>query len=198
MQSQGPKGKSAARRPRGLGLVQKSCWCGAGEADARRGFPRATPTLDERRQTPHTCPPIPGPRSPGCDEALRADTGSYTPSSLRARGARADPGPGVLADPLFPAPNSRLRGVTPNCPGLSVQIRGAAEPRGFQDPTGARSPKDRREAGGEGKRELLSPRLRPGQRPPSPGRELRKALEKAGSGFTRGRGLSGEAGGSTQ
>ena len=75
---------------------------GGGGAVAQRGSPRATPTLDEKRQAPPHTPPIPSPRSPGCDGDPRADTLSSTPSSLRARGAWTDPGPGVLATPSAP------------------------------------------------------------------------------------------------
>lgn len=109
-QNQGPKEKVAARRPPGLGWVRKSCWRLAREAGARRGFPRATPARDERRKAPPTPHPPSWPSQSWGDGAPRADTRSYTSSSLRARGARADPD---LAS--GPPPSSPRR--TPNSAG---------------------------------------------------------------------------------
>ncbi|XP_061065852.1 uncharacterized protein LOC133104233 [Eubalaena glacialis] len=122
-----------------------------------------------------------GMESPGRDVAPRADTRSTTSSFLVARGAPANPGPGTLAAPLLPAPNSQL------------QRRQSHEDS--SNPAGARSPKDPGKAGEYRETGFRQVYIR-GTRPPPPGRELRKAPGKAGSGFTRVRRLTEGAGGS--
>lgn len=77
-----------------------------------------TPTLDERRRAPPRDHPYSRPQQCWAQCASRVNTRSTTPSFLGTRGAPADPGPSALAAPLLPAPNSQLRGVTPNCLGL--------------------------------------------------------------------------------
>ena len=102
-QNEGPKGKLAARRPPGLGSASKRVAGAGAEGRWRRGAPHGQPPpLTKKGRLPHVPPPIPSPRSPGCDGDPRADTLSSTPSSLRARGAWTDPGPGVLATPSAP------------------------------------------------------------------------------------------------
>lgn len=87
-------------------------------------------------QLPHVTTPIPGPCSPVQDTVLGL---SSIASSIRDRETRQTQD--LASRPPRPPPPPRIElpipwGDPSNCRGLSVQIREAAEPPGFQQAPG--------------------------------------------------------------
>lgn len=162
------KGVGSQQAPGTWFGIRNCCWIKVLEVDARTSPPRTPPPLMKGDRFPHVTSPIPGPKSPGRQAGLQADTHSSTASSLRAREARADTGSRVLAT-LRRTPNS---GDPKLSRAMSTNKRGGKATRIRAVPPASAH---LRVQGRRGKKRRFRQGYIRGTEPPPPGRELRKA-----------------------